>query len=61
MKFFTCCTSMKTMAKLFAFPRAAAVHGQRPPSPTPTKEADEGRAMGVAREETAEIEPREEN
>jgi hypothetical protein len=31
------------------------------PSPTPTKEADEGRTVEVAREEVIEIEPREEN
>jgi hypothetical protein len=50
------------MAKLFVFPHAAAVHGQRPPSPMPTKEMEEGRAtVEVAREEVIEIEPREEN
>jgi hypothetical protein len=49
------------MAELFAFPCSAAIHSQRPPLPTPTKEAEEGRERGVAREETVEIEPREEN
>jgi hypothetical protein len=49
------------MAELFAYPHATAIHGQRPPSPMPTKETDEGRTVEVAREEVIEIEPREEN
>jgi hypothetical protein len=50
------------MAELFSFPRAAAVYGQRPPSPTPTEEAEDGtHRVELAPAEVTEIEPREEN